>query len=339
MLAMELQLLLMLLIILAAAILFSNALEYVGHRMGVSAGVTGSIFAAVATALPETTIPIVALIAGTADTGLNQNVSLGAILGAPFMISTLSVLFLAIFALKKRGLKGRIQPEKEGFIRDLNFFILAFCVFAVALYLPLHPLYWRGSFSAILVILYFLYLQRTFQASPKLVNQGHGILLEEPLILAKLGLKTNKTTIGMQVLLGLGLLFWGARGFIQGVEVISRYFNISALLLSILIIPLTTELPEKVNSILWVRKNKDTLAFSNLTGAMVFQGTLLPALGVLLSAWQPNKEILLSVILTLLAAAWLRFNAFSQGLKIKMLFVNGLIYLLYLGLEFLPNLL
>jgi len=39
--------------------------------------------------------------------------------------------------------------------------------------------------------------------------------------------------------------------------------------------------PEKVNSILWVRRGKDTLAFANITGAMVFQGTLLPAIGIM----------------------------------------------------------
>ena len=48
-------------------------------------------------------------------------------------------------------------------------------------------------------------------------------------------------------------------------------------------IPIATELPEKVNSILWIRKRKDTLAFGNITGAMVFQGTLLPAIGIFIS--------------------------------------------------------
>jgi len=40
-----------------------------------------------------------------------------------------------------------------------------------------------------------------------------------------------------------------------------------------------------VNSFLWLRRGKDTLAFANITGAMVFQGTLLPALGILLTPW------------------------------------------------------
>jgi len=51
-------LLIALVIVFLAAEVFTNALEYLGERMGVSEGVTGSIFAAVGTAMPETIIPI-----------------------------------------------------------------------------------------------------------------------------------------------------------------------------------------------------------------------------------------------------------------------------------------
>jgi cation:H+ antiporter len=56
-----LQLTLMLVVILAASELFTNALEHLGERLGISEGVTGSLFAAIGTALPETTVPILAL--------------------------------------------------------------------------------------------------------------------------------------------------------------------------------------------------------------------------------------------------------------------------------------
>ena len=115
-----------------------------------------------------------------------------------------------------------------------------------------------------------------------------------------------------------------------GIENISKTLNISALLLSVVIIPLATELPEKINSILWIRKNKDTLAFGNITGAMVFQGTLLPALGIFLTPWEPSKEVLTGVIITFVAAAWLRMNVSDKGLRISVLFLNGCFYFAYL---------
>lgn len=327
-----LQLILMLFIILLASQLFTNALEYFGHRVGFSAGVTGSIFAAVATALPETSVPVVALLAGSSNRMVNEDISVGAILGAPLMLSTLSTMLMGFFALKRRGIGGWIKPEKAGFVRDLDFFILAFLSATLAMYLPVEPFYWRALVSLFLISIYIFYLKQTFKASKKLVAEGHGVIPDEPLMLSKLGCKSNKTTIALQLLLGLGLLVAGTKGFIEGVEAVSKILKVSTLLISLLIIPVATELPEKVNSILWIRKNKDTLAFGNISGAMVFQGTLLPALGVVLTAWQPNLEVLMGMLITLGAAFWLRVNISAKGIRISALFINGLLYALYLYL-------
>ncbi|CAB3749934.1 hypothetical protein LMG29660_01096 [Burkholderia puraquae] len=106
----------------------------------------------------------------------------------------------------------------------------------------------------------------------------------------------------------------------------------SALLLSLIVVPIATELPETVNSVLWIRRSNDTLAFGNITGAMVFQGTLLPAIGIMLTPWEPRPEVLTGVIITLAAAAWLRFNARTRGLAIWALLANGAGYAGYLFL-------
>ncbi len=59
-----LQLFVMLIVILIAAEVFTNALEHMGEKLGISEGVTGSIFAAVGTALPETSVPLLAIFPG-----------------------------------------------------------------------------------------------------------------------------------------------------------------------------------------------------------------------------------------------------------------------------------
>jgi len=38
-------------------------------------------------------------------------------------------------------------------------------------------------------------------------------------------------------------------------------------LLALVIAPIATELPEKFNSVIWIRQRKDTLAMGNITGA------------------------------------------------------------------------
>ncbi|MDD5411118.1 MAG: TMEM165/GDT1 family protein [Methylobacter sp.] len=325
-----LQLLLMLFIILAAAELFTNALEHFGDRLKISEGVTGLVFAAVGTALPETMVPLLALLAGTSNQTINEEVGVGAILGAPLMLSTLSTCLMALAIIRRRGLLGHIQPERSGLVRDLQFFLFAFAVAAVAMFVPKEAQYIRGVLSITLVMTYFIYIMLTLRASEKLVEEGHGTEADEKMFLNRVGLPTNLLTILLQLGIGLALLVFGAKGFISGVEGLSHLLGISALLLSLLIIPIATELPEKVNSILWIRRGKDTLAFGNITGAMVFQGTLLPAIGIMLSPWEPRIEVLSGVAITFVAAAWLRINTRARGLPIWSLMVNGVLYVGFL---------
>ena len=164
------------------------------------------------------------------------------------------------------------------------------------------------------------------------MTEGHATEADNRMHLTRLGAPENMWTIALQLGAGLGLLVAGAKGFIHAIEGVSAMLGISALLLSLLIIPIATELPEKVNSILWIRRSKDTLAFGNITGAMVFQGTLLPAIGILLTPWQPRVEILGGVAFTLVAAVWLRANAGRDGLRVWALLVNGALYIGYIAL-------
>ena len=327
-----LELFVMLVVILVAAEIFTNALEHLGEKLKISEGVTGSLFAAVGTALPETMVPLLALLAGTANTQVNEEIGVGAILGAPLMLSTLSLSLLAFAVLKKRGVHGEFRPEKTGLIRDLNFFLAAFAFATLALFIPHNLTAVRAALGFSMVLIYFIYIMLTLRASKALVHEGHATEADDPMFLCRIGLPNNMIIILLQLAGGLALLIFGAHGFINGVEEAAAILGISALLLSLLIIPIATELPEKVNSILWIRKHKDTLAFGNITGAMVFQGTLLPAIGIMLTPWEPRSEVLAGVIITLLAALWLRWMAGKGYLKVWHVWVNGGLYLTYLAI-------
>lgn len=151
-----LQLLLMLLLILVAAEVFTNALEHLGERLGISEGVTGSIFAAVGTALPETLVPLLAIFSYTSSTGdshAGHDIGVGAILGAPLMLATLSISLMALSVLKRRGKSGHIRPERTGLIRDLNFFILAFVFATIAMFIPHSEALVRYAISLIMKLI------------------------------------------------------------------------------------------------------------------------------------------------------------------------------------------
>jgi cation:H+ antiporter len=326
-----LQLFLMLVVILIAAEVFTNALEHLGERMGISEGVTGSIFAAVGTALPETSVPLLAIFAGTSNIETNHEIGVGSILGAPLMLSTLSLFLMAMSVFKRRKASGHLRPERTGLLRDLNYFIFAFSMAALAMFIPHDEIHVRYAIGFSMVMVYVVYVWQTIRASKGLVSDGHATEADHDMFFCRLGMPNQLWVILLQLLGGLVLLLVGAKGFINGVEEAASILGISALLLSLLIIPIATELPEKVNSIIWIRRGKDTLAFGNITGAMVFQGTLLPAIGIMLTPWLPQKEVIAGILITLTAAIWLRLIVINKsGLRVWHLMINGVLYVAYL---------
>lgn len=326
-----LELLGTLLLILVAAEIFTNALEHLGERIGISEGVTGSLFAAVGTAMPESIVPLVAVLAGGTNAHMNAEIGVGAILGAPLMLSTLSLAIMGLSVARRRGWMGHLRPERGGLRRDLLFFLIAYALAIAALFVPPALTAVRAGFVVALVLTYFVYVMLTLRVSAALVDDGHGTEAGGELFLARIGLPTNMAVILLQILIGLALLIGGAKGFVHSVEAVSGLVGLSPMLLALLIVPIATELPEKVNSVLWIRRGKDTLAFGNITGAMVFQGSLLPALGIVITPWQPTPDVLIGIGVTYVAGLWLFVLARRGDLRLWHLAVNGVIYVGYVS--------
>jgi len=90
----------------------------------------------------------------------------------------------------------------------------------------------------------------------------------------------------LQAVVALVLIIVAAHLFVdQIVWVAEEAVSVPVAVLSLLIAPLVTELPEKFNSIIWISEDRDTLALGNITGAMVFQGTLPVTLGIVFTSW------------------------------------------------------
>ncbi|MDQ6978848.1 MAG: sodium:calcium antiporter [Mariprofundaceae bacterium] len=327
-----LSLLFALFVVFIAAQMFTNALEYMGERMGLSEGVTGSIFAAIGTAMPETIVPIVAIVAGGAAEHINHAVGMGAILGAPFMLGTLSLCLMALFAGMKHGWDHQFTPEPSGLKRDLTVFGGAFSLVIIAGLLPTDWSWVHLLCAIILLVTYCLYLLITIRASSALVADGHGTEADDPLYLGRI-MGDSNIIASLQLLFALVILILGAQLFVHGIEQGAAILSISALVLSLLIVPVATELPEKVNSIIWVRRKRDTLAFGNITGAMVFQGTVIPAIGMMIMPWHFSEVYAIAAAaLAVVGALWLWFLHQTSRLNAVMLLGNGLLYALFIAL-------
>ncbi len=89
--------------------------------------------------------------------------------------------------------------------------------------------------------------------------------------------------------------------------------GIEPLVLSLILAPLATELPEKANSFFWVRDGKDALALGNITGAMVFQSTIPITFGLIFTDWDLPKFAVVSGILGVVGGAIAYYELHKQG--------------------------
>ena len=293
-------------ITLGGCALFTNAIEWLGKRLQVPEGAVGSILAAVGTTLPETSIPIIAIFFGTGQERVE--VGIGAILGAPFMLSTLVLPILAALLLLYARMGKRLPTFKLNYreVRvDLLFFLVAYGFALGCAFLSSRPVHY--VVAVVLMLLYFVYMYLKFSGE----QQGDTTL--EPLLFARRSASPTYPRIGLQGIIGLIGLAAGAHLFVTAAKAIAAEMDVSPLLLAMLIAPLATELPEMSNSFLWLYNRKDTLAVGNVTGAMVFQGTFPVSVGLIGTEWRLDNAAILTMALALVAV----------GLAYGQLFVGG----------------
>lgn len=295
-------------VILAGALLFTNAVEWLGHRLELGEGAVGSVLAAVGTAMPETLIAIVALIG--AEKGADQ-VAIGAIVGAPFLLGTLAMGLVGLFAYLYRDRRTQgleLSAHGPTLERDLLFF-LAFFALSLALAWGA-PAALRIPVGVLVLLAYPLYVRRTLSAGGDV--QDHATL--DPLFFERRADRRMSPGLLLsliQLFVGLGAMVGGAHLFVEELLGIAEDLGVEAVVLALILAPLATELPEKVNSFFWVREGKDALALGNITGAMVFQSTIPFGIGLIFTDWALSGKATLSIVLGL-AGGFLAYEALHR---------------------------
>jgi cation:H+ antiporter len=281
-------------ITLGGCTLFTNGIEWLGKRLKVPEGAVGSIFAAVGTTLPETSIPVIAIFFGSGQD--RAEVGIGAILGAPFMLSTLVLPILAglLLLYAKMGKRPASFMLNYREVRiDLLFFMVAYGLALACAVVAFPALHYAAAGA--LIALYIIYVYVKFSAA-----QGEETVLD-PLFFARRSATPAYFRIGLQGVVGLVGLVAGAHLFVTAAKSIAAEMDVSPLLLALLIAPLATELPEMSNSFLWLYQRKDTLAVGNVTGAMVFQGAFPVSVGLVGTGWNLGGSALATMGLALVA--------------------------------------
>ena len=353
-------------IILVAAELFTNGIEWLGHKLKLAEGAVGSVLAAVATAMPETLIPVIAILGpvllGSTATDSAQAVGVGAILGAPFMLSTLAMFVtgIAIVIFARRGRRTTAMRINTGVLgRDVAFFLVGYGVAIGTAFLPADLAWLKWVAAAFLFVLYAVYVRLHFtdtaeEGDPEDLSRLHLTrvpALSGPRMLeidvlpgahSITGREPRMWIVVVQVVLALALIIVGAQIFVGAVEHLSTVIGLDPTILALIIAPIATELPEKFNSVLWVRNGKDTLAMGNITGAMVFQSCLPTVLGLLFTSWtfSSDSAIHFASAGVAFAATILIFGGMvlRGRLSAWTLLIGGPLYLIYLYLALFTDL-
>jgi cation:H+ antiporter len=200
---------------------------------------------------------------------------------------------------KRRPQGSRLVVHAETLARDLVFFAACFAGgFALGLFAA--PLWLRIIGAFVLVLAYLRYVQRT-------LAHGGTVQAEEtikPLLFdTTKGDAPNLGTVIAQCVVALLAIVGGAHLFVTALTELAEHAGLKPLVLSLVLAPFATELPEKINSFFWARDGKDALALGNITGAMVFQSTLPIAFGLTFTDWHLDRYSIVAGLLALAGGA------------------------------------
>lgn len=327
--------LLLALIVLVCA-LFTNAIENFGKEYNLQDGAIGGILAAIGTALPETIVPLVAIFGAVitnSEINLGEEIALGAVLGSPFLLSTIAFFITGISIVICSKTKKRICELCSNpivLLRDLKYFTISYTIAITCAFIPNKTIKY---FIACLLFLYYLhYVLRTLKKDFGCDCDNNEI--EELLFKKALqAYKNKKILIILQLLIAFGGLIILAHYFVNEIKYFSNILNIHPMIMSLILTPIATELPECLNSAIWISSSKDTLSIANITGALVFQSCIPTAIGIAFTPWVFTTPAILSVILVYCAIGTVYTKAIKNKgiLNYRILIYCGIFYLIYVA--------
>ena len=319
-------LLLAIIVIYYSCELFVNGIEWVGRKFNISQCAIGTVLAAFGTALPESVVTFVAVAFDA--TSEQQDIGIGAAMGGPLVLGTIAyaVVGLSIIIFRKRRELGTEIDIDSNKLRSDQLWFLSIFIFKVLLGL----LVFSGKSLTALLFLsaYALYFYKEMRTECTVPLEQLEPLKFQPH-------KTSPTTswVMAQTIFSLILISASSHLFVKNLELISSLWNVSPLLVSLLLSPLATELPEILNAVIWVRQGKETLALGNISGSMMIQATIPSALGIYFTPWLFDKHLMIAGAITLISIMYLLITLKHNKLSPHRLVYAGLFYVTF-GLTF-----
>ncbi|MEO8898869.1 MAG: sodium:calcium antiporter [Candidatus Dormibacter sp.] len=309
-----------LLLIVAASELFTNAVEWAGFGLKLASGATGSLLAALGTSLPETFVPVVALISQKPSAAA---VASGAVLGSPFLLLGVGVAITGLAVMLRRDHTLRLDRGQAR--RDLGVFVGAFSVVLVAIVLPTAV---RIVVGIGLLATYALYVRATLRG-----GSPSGDMPEPLHLLRRRRGEPPAWSVVVQLLVSVAMLAVGSELFVSALNDTATALHANPLTLALIVVPVATELPETFNSVLWVRSGDDGLAFGNVAGSAAFQSCVLGFVGLTFTPWRPGFSGILGGLFTLAVAIGLLVLLRNGSARGRWLLLAGIPWVAYVAAE------
>ena len=302
--------------------LFVNGIEWVGKKFNISQCAIGTVLAAFGTALPESVVTLVAVAFNSSSE--QKAIGVGAALGGPLVLGTIAyaVVGLCIIAFrKKREMGTEIDIDSKKLSHDQLWFVFIF-IFKVLLGFVIFAL--KPVTGILFLAAYGLYFYKEMRGECTLTLEDM-----EPLTFQPHKPEPSTGWVVFQTLLSLGIIFISSHVFVKNLELVSVYWNISPLIISLLLSPIATELPEILNAVIWVRQGKETLALGNISGAMMIQATVPSALGLFFTPWLFDWHLGVAAVMTLASIFYLLATLKKDKLSPHRLVYAALFYFLF----------
>lgn len=302
---------------------FVNGIEWVGKAFGISQSAVGSVLAAFGTALPESIVTFMAVVFGTNSN--QKDIGIGAALGGPLVLSTIAyaTVGISIFVFSNRRKSGQcIRFDSKKLSRDQIWFM---CIFVFKIALGLVAFAIKPWLGILFLVAYGIYFYK--EISGKNIEVSEEL---EPLKIFSKDIRPKKSLILYQTIGALILIFIGSQIFVHNLGILSNSLGMSPHMVSLLLSPVATELPETLNAVIWVRQGKEELALLNISGSMMIQATVPSALGIMFTPWLLDKYLIASAIITFTAIFSLWITLRKNCLDYKRLYFNFIFYIVFI---------
>jgi cation:H+ antiporter len=302
---------------------FVNAVEWLGKKWGVNQTAIGSVLAAFGTALPESTVTLVATAFGASAP--QKQIGIGAALGGPLVLSTVAyaVVGISLLVVPRPGIPRRLAIVVDGVrLRRNQAWFLAIFGFKIALGVLVFALKpWLG---VLFLVAYAWYLRAELRSEE---SDDAGEI--EPLKFRRRDPSPSAAWVLLQTALSLFVIFVASRVFVGQLEAFGKGLGLAPQLTALLLSPIATELPETLNAVIWVRQGKERLALANISGAMMVQATVPTSFGLFFTPWLLDRSLLISAAVTALATGLLFLLFRRREVRGSVLAHIGWLYLLF----------